>query len=143
MVGTLSRLPLAGGVPALTAAGGFVVIAVFQIALAPGAPLGRASWGGAHAGQLPAGLRVASAVAVGIWALAALIVLGRAGFAVSPLPASLTTWGTWILVCVLTVGALMNFASPSAWERFLWGPFTLILAALCLLVARSGPAISG
>jgi hypothetical protein len=30
----------------------------------------------------------------------------------------------------------MNFASPSAWERFVWGPFTLILAVLCLLVAR-------
>lgn len=75
--------------------------------------------------------------------VAALIVLGRAGFAVSPLPASFTTWGTWILVGVLAVGALMNFASPSAWERFLWGPFTLILAVLCLLLARSGSATPG
>jgi hypothetical protein len=143
MMSTLTRLPFAGGVPALAAAVGFVVIAVFQIALAAGAPLGRASWGGAHAGQLPTGLRVASAVAVGVWVFAALIVLGRAGFAVSPLPASLTTWGTWILVGVLAVGALMNFASPSAWERFGWGPFTLILAVLCLLVARSGSANPG
>jgi hypothetical protein len=122
---------------------GFAVIALFQIALAAGAPLGHASWGGAHAGQLPTGLRVASAVAVGVWALAALIVLGRAGFAVSPLPASFTTRGAWILVGVLAVGALMNLASPSAWERFLWGPFTLILAVLCLLVARSGSATPG
>lgn len=51
--------------------------------------------------------------------------------------------GTWILVGVLAVGALMNFASPSAWERFLWGPFTLILAVLCLLLARSGSATPG
>jgi hypothetical protein len=72
-----------------------------------------------------------------------LIVIGRAGFAVSPLPASFTTWGTWILVGVLAVGALMNFASPRAWERFLWGPFTLILAVLCLLLARSGSATPG
>jgi hypothetical protein len=75
MVGTLTRPLLAGGVPALAATAGFVVIAIFQIALAAGAPLGRASWGGAHAGQLPTGLRVASAVAVGVWVFAALIVL--------------------------------------------------------------------
>jgi len=120
-MGTLNRLPFAGGVPALGAAVGFAVTPVFQIALAGRAPFGRASWGGTHAGQLPTGLRVASAVAVGVWVFAALIVLGRAGFAVSPLPASFTTWGTWILVGVLAISALMNFASPSAWERFGWG----------------------
>jgi hypothetical protein len=36
----------------------------------------------------------------------------------------------------------MNFASRSPWERFLWGPVALILAALCLVVARS-PLPSG
>ena len=66
-----------------------------------------------------------------------MIVLGRAGFAVSPLPTSFTTWGTWILIDVRVVGALMNFASPSTWERFVWGPSTLILAVLCLLLART------
>jgi hypothetical protein len=51
--------------------------------------------------------------------------------------------GHVLLVGVLAVGALMNFASPSAWERFMWGPFTLILAVLCLLVARNGSAAPG
>ncbi len=86
---------------------------------------------------------MASEVAVGVWVFAALTVLGRAGFGASPLPASFTSWGTWLLVGVLAVGALMNFASPSAWERFMWGPFTLILAVLCLLVARHGSAAPG
>jgi hypothetical protein len=88
-------------------------------------------------------LRIASAFAVGVWVLAALIVLGRAGFQVSPLPPVFVRWGTWILVGVLPLGALMNFASPSSWERFLWGPVALILAALCLVVARSGATPSG
>ena len=44
---------------------------------------------------------------------------------------------------MLAVGALMNLASPSPWERFLWGPLALILAVLCLLVARSGSATPG
>lgn len=132
--------------PARTAAGaaaaGFLAIASFQAALAMGAPLGRAAWGGAHT-QLPTGLRIASAFAVAVWVLAALIILGRAGFHVWSMPPAFVRWGTWILVGVLPLGAIMNFASPSVWERFLWGPVALILAALCLLVARGAAAPSG
>jgi hypothetical protein len=128
--------------PAVAAAAGFLAIASFQAALALGAPLGRAAWGGAHT-YLPTGLRIASAFAVAVWVLAALIILARAGFQVSPLPPAFVQWGAWILVGVLPLGAIMNFASPSSWERFLWGPVALILAALCLLIARSGAAPSG
>jgi hypothetical protein len=128
--------------PAVAAAVGFLAIATFQLALALGAPLGRAAWAGTHT-HLPMGLRVASAFAVGIWVLAALVVLGRAGFGISPLPPGFVRWGTWILVGVLPLGALMNFASPSTWERFLWGPVALILAALCLAVARGTDASPG
>lgn len=135
---TLTRSLLDGGTAAAAAATGFVVIAAFQFALASGAPLGQASWGGAHHGQLPTGLRAASAVAVGVWLFAALIVLGRAGYGISPLPVTVTVWGTWILMAVLVVGAIMNAASPSPWERLLWAPFTLTMAGLCFLVARSG-----
>ena len=137
----LSGLPSAR-TPAVAAAAGFFGLAAFQVALALGAPLGRAAWGGAHT-HLPMGLRVASAFAVGVWLLAALIVLGRAGFGVSPLPLGFVRWGTWILVGVLPLGAVMNFASPSNWERFLWGPVALILAALCLAVARGADSSGG
>jgi hypothetical protein len=113
---------------------------MFQIALAAGAPLGRAAWGGTHPGQLPVGLRVGSAIAVGVWVLAALIVLGRAGVTPTPLPPMFLLWGTWILVVVTLIGALMNRASPSPWERYLWAPFTRLLAGLCLVVARTSPA---
>jgi hypothetical protein len=123
--------------PAVAAAAGFLAIAAFQLALASGAPLGRAAWGGTST-HLPIGLRIASAFAVGVWVLAALIVLGRGGFQISPLPPAFVRWGTWILVGMLVFGALLNFVSPSGWERFLWGPVAVILAALCLVVARSG-----
>jgi hypothetical protein len=127
---------------AVVAAVGFLAIAAFQAALALGAPLGRAAWGGTHT-QLPTALRVASAVAFGVWALAALIVLGRAGFHLSPLPTALLRWGTWTLVGVLALGAVLNFASPSGWERFLWGPIAVILAGLCLLLALSAATPTG
>src|ERR1017187_7244111 len=92
---------------AVAAAAGFLAIAAFQAALALGAPVGRAAWGGIHA-RLPVKLRIASAFAVGVWMLA----------------------------------ALMNFASHSSWERFLWAPAALILAVLCLIVALNGSPVS-
>jgi hypothetical protein len=130
-------------IAAITAAIGFLVIAIFQLALALGAPLGRAAWGGAYEEQLPIGLRIASGVAVGVWVLAALIVLGRAGFRVVPLPYGVLRWGTWVLVGLLFVGALLNIASSSEWERFGWGPLALIEGVLCLFVALRAEPVSG
>lgn len=121
---------------AIAAAVGLLAIAGFQAALALGAPLGRAAWGGTRT-HLSTGLRIASGVAVVLWVVAALIVLGRAGSQVSPIPDAIARWGTWVVVGVLSVGALMNFASSSPWERFLWGPLALLLAVLCFFVARS------
>ena len=126
------------------AAAGFLIQAAFQAALALGAPLGSASWGGIYEGQLPMGLRIASGVAVGVFVLAALIVVGRAGFRGVPLTHGFLRWGTWVLVGLMFLGALENFASSSGWERFGWGPFTLILAVLCLFVAlRAGRVSEG
>jgi hypothetical protein len=122
---------------AVIAAAGFLVIAAFQAALALGAPWGRAAWGGTHGARLPRGLRIASALATGFWVLAALVVLGRAGFDASPLSPEVARWGTWVLVVLLPLGAIMNFASSSRWERFLWGPVALLLAVCCLVLARS------
>ena len=84
---------------------------------------------------------MASGFAAGFHALAALTVLGRGGFRVVPLPEGVLRWGTRALAGLLLVGAVPNFASSSGWERFGWGPVTLILAVLCGFVAlRGGPA---
>ncbi|HEX6398901.1 MAG TPA: hypothetical protein VF108_00345 [Actinomycetota bacterium] len=127
-------------IPARTAAVvavvGFLVIVAFQAALALGAPLGQAAWGGAHR-RLPPRLRVGSAVAVTIWLLAGSIVLGRAGFELVSLPSGVERWGAWAVVGLLVVGALMNAASSSPWERFGWAPVSAILAAFTVVVAAS------
>jgi hypothetical protein len=119
---------------AVAAAAGFLVIAAFQLALAFGAPFGHAAWGGAHE-RLPGRLRIASAVAVGIWLVASIVVVQRGGLSLVPLPSAVAHWASWILVGLLLLGAIMNFASSSPWERFGWGPLGLILAVLCLIVA--------
>ena len=128
---------------AMAAAAGFLAMAAYQAAIALGAPLGGASWGGAYDGQLPIGLRIASGAAVGVYVLAALIVLGRGGFQGVPLPYGVLRWGTWALVGLMFVGMLMNLASSSGWERFGLGPVTLILGVLCLFVAPKAGPVSG
>jgi hypothetical protein len=116
---------------------GFLVLAAFQAAIALGAPVGRAAWGGRHAGQLPANLRVASAVAVGIYLAAALVVLDRAGIPLIDIPDAVSFWATWALVVLLGLGAVMNFASSSPYERFGWAPFALAMCLLTLVIALS------
>lgn len=127
-----------GRAAAVAAAIGFAGIAIFQIALAAGAPLGHAAWGGAHA-HLSTALRMGSAAAVAVWAAAALIVLGRAGVWAAGRRTRLFRWGTWFLAGVSGIAALMNFASHSRWENLIFGPAALVLAALCIVVARSAP----
>ena len=122
--------------PAVAAGIALVGIAGFEVALAAGAPLGHAAYGGAHA-QLTPGLRVASGVAALFWLLAALVVLGRGGYRIAPIPWQVSRYGTWILIGLLATGTLMNLASPSNWERYLQAPIALTTALLCLLAART------
>ena len=124
-------------VAGVAAAVGFVGIAAFQAAIAAGAPLGRAAWGGTHV-RLPQRLRVASAAAVVVWVLAALVALDRARFDASPIPSGVSRWAIWVLVVILPIGAVMNAASRSPWERFLWAPTALVLALLSLALALEG-----
>lgn len=126
---------------AVVLAGGLLIVAAFQTALTFGAPLGDAALGGGDSGRLAADLRLVTGVAAVIWLFAALLVLARGGHPVVPLPAAVARVGAWVLVAVLGVGTLMNFASSSLWERFGWGPFTLVLLVLAVVLARSGTPI--
>lgn len=123
---------------AAAAAVGFAGIALFQAALAAGAPLGHAAWGGAHA-HLSSSQRIGSGVAVLVWMAAALVVLGRAGVWSAGRHALLFRRGTWFLAGVSVLAAIMNLASQSRWENAIFGPLAIALAVLCTIVARSGP----
>jgi len=50
----------------------------------------------------------------------------------------LPAWrGTWFFAVAMAIGAVPNFASQSRWENVVFGPLALVLAALCIVVARS------
>lgn len=108
-------------------------LAVFQIALIAGAPIGRFAWGGQH-DVLPRKLRIGSVTSIVLYALFALVILGRAGL-VTILPEVVTTVGIWVLVVYFALGIVLNGISKSKPERNLMAPVSLVLAALCLVVA--------
>jgi hypothetical protein len=123
---------------AAVAGPGFVLIAAFQVCLALGASWGRAAWGGSHI-VLPRKLRVASAASAMVLVVAALVVLGRAGYwGGAFVPRQVFRWGAWAFAASMALSALGNFASSSRWERFLMGPLALLQALLCLVVALGG-----
>ena len=120
----------------MLAAIGFIALALFQAALAAGAPWGEVAWGGGDS-HLSAAQRGASAVAALIYIAAALIVLGRAGIWGTRRNGIVFRWGTWFIAVAMAVGAFPNFISQSRWENFIFGPLALVLAVLCVVVARS------
>ena len=119
-------------------AAGLLIVVVFQAALTLGAPFGAAALGGTNPGRLPDAMRFVTGSATLLWFGAILVVLARGGRALVPVPNAVAQVGTWVLVGLLGLGALMNFASASPWERFGWGPFTLVLLILGVVLARSG-----
>jgi peptidoglycan/LPS O-acetylase OafA/YrhL len=108
---------------------GFAAMLAFQVALAAGAPLGHAAWGGTHT-QPSTAQRVGSAISVAFYALAIVVVRRRASGRDGRY-----SWATLGLVGILGLSALMNAASSSPWERYLLAPVALALAVLCAVVA--------
>jgi hypothetical protein len=94
----------------------------FQLALAAGAPWGRAAYGGAHPGALPRHLRTVSGVAALGYGTGVALIVCRAGSARVRARAFTT------LSVVMTVGTIANGASPSLVERAVWTPVTAATA---------------
>jgi len=120
-------------VAALVYLGATLIVIVFQVALALGAPWGAYAMGGAFPGRLPPAMRALAIVQAVILSLLALIVLGHAGFVGRPLPD--LPWLIWVVVAVSAISVLMNAASRSPRERRLWVPVGLVMLGSSLLVA--------
>ena len=126
------------GAAAVLAAALFLAMAVFQVALALGAPLGQHVLGGRNAGVLPRGLRIASVVAAAILTGAAAIVLARANLIGWPSQAAaLLAPACWIVAGYMALNTLGNLKSTSRIERTFLAATTAALAVLCGFVALS------
>jgi len=110
------------------------LLAVFQLLLIAGLPLGRFAWGGQQV-VLPARLRIGSAVSIVLYAVFAGIALERAQLTTVIPSATFIAVATWVLAAYFVLGAVMNAVSRSKPERFTMAPVSLVLAALFLVLA--------
>jgi len=110
------------------------VITLFQLALAGGAPWGRAAYGGVWPGVLPKGMRINSLVfGLVIYPVIILYVLDAGGLLESSwLPVSSVVM--WVLVVFFAIGMVMNAISRSKIER-LWAPVSLLLTISTIILA--------
>ncbi|MDQ3601830.1 MAG: DUF3995 domain-containing protein [Actinomycetota bacterium] len=100
-------------------------------------------WGGpASTFPSPAATMVVSAL---LWT-AALLVTGRAGMWGARMPRWVFSVGTWAVASVLFLrvlylglGSIGSDAVNAGWELALFSPLCLVLALLCVVVARHGP----
>ena len=110
-------------------------VAIFQIALVAGAPLGEYTMGGQHPGKLPGQFRVTAAVSAIIMVAQSGHFLAQAGIlnpALSPGQNAIVNW-FWFGFAVL--GLIVNSISRSKKERNTWVPVLLVSAICTLLVA--------
>jgi hypothetical protein len=111
-------------------------LAVFQVALIAGAPLGHLAWGGQHK-VLPRKLRTGSAVSIVLYAVFAYAALARAGLAAPLISGTFTDVSAWVLTAYFAVGVVMNGISRSQPERLTMTPVVLVLALLYLVLSLS------
>lgn len=116
---------------ALTAA-----VVVFQLALALGAPWGAYAMGGSFPGQFPPRMRLAAVGQTVLLTVIALIVLSDAQL-VLPSVAQAFPWLIWLVVAFSAVSVVLNTLTPSAGERRIWAPVTLVMLVSSLIVALS------
>ena len=112
------------------------LLAVFQVALACGAPLGHFAWGG-KSRVLPAKLRIGSIAAIATYGIFAVFVLSKTGWAVVIENQLVLQIGLWAITAYLALMIVANAASRSKYERYTMTPIAAVLA-ICFLVVAIG-----
>lgn len=105
----------------------------FHLAVAAGAPWGRATRGGRWPGRLPPAARALSVASATLLVAMARAALARAG-AVAPL---LPRWAWHSTVILTFLAVLANATTPSRPERRAWLPVTTLMVAALAVVAAA------
>lgn len=111
-----------------------IVVILFQIALAAGAPWGEFAMGGRFPGKLPSAMRIAALVQVVVLAFITFIVLARAGIAGSEFY-ELSVKAIWAVVGFSLLATVLNLITPSKRERMIWAPVAILMLVTSVIVA--------
>jgi hypothetical protein len=109
-------------------------LAVFQIALIAGAPLGHFAWGGQDR-ILPSRKRIGSVISIVLYGVIAGIALARAGLIPGEREALGIVIAMWVVFAYFAAGIVLNGISRSIPERAVMTPTVAVLAVLALLIA--------
>jgi len=113
----------------------FFALALFQVAIVLGAPLGEYAYGGRSHGTLPMGFRAASVFsAIFAFAIAGHY-LAQLGFLPRLLPSEANDVFNWVLVAFSALSAVLNNATKSSKEKRLWGSTTIAMLIAAIIVA--------
>ena len=110
-------------------------VALFQLALVLGAPMGEYAFGGAHKGKLPLQYRIASVLSILIYLATAGHYLAQVNLISRLLPDDLNNLVNWALVGLNAVSLIMNSISRSKKERNTWVPVALLLLICSIFIA--------
>jgi hypothetical protein len=112
-----------------------LIVMVFQVALALGAPWGEYAYGGTKTGKLPTGFRINSVVAAVVMLAISGHYLAQLGVFEPILDTAENSVANWVLVGFTGLSALANNATRSKKERIVWGIPTILMFLAALAVA--------
>jgi len=109
-------------------------LALFQLLLILGKPLGDFAWGGQHK-VLPRKLRIASICSILLYIVFAIFLASKAGIVAIITQQPLLDIGMWIFTAYFILGIFVNLISRNKKERALMTPVALLLAIAFLITA--------
>lgn len=108
-------------------------LAVFQILLATGKPLGEYAWGGNHK-ILPKKLRISSLSSIVIYAIFAIFIVTKSGIAEIIPSSEVVNYGMWTMTVYMIIGIGLNAISRSKKERNAMTPVATLLVISFLII---------
>lgn len=113
----------------------FTATALFQLALALGAPMGEYAYGGQITGKLPIPYRVASSISFLLMLAIAGHYLAQLGVVPKLLSADLNQLANWGLIGFAASAAVLNNITKSKKEKQLSGSTTIAMLIASVIVA--------
>lgn len=111
----------------------FGIVMVFQLLLAAGILPITMAWGGRNT-ELTPNLRLSSLIAIILLCYFTYVVARRSGILGNTPPSKLMKLLSWLVTAYMIFNTVMNFLSPSPAEKWVFGPITLVLVVLTLII---------
>jgi len=118
----------------------FSIVMILQLLLAAGILPVSMAWGGRSTELTPV-MRLSSLIAIIILCYFTYMIARRSGILGTTPPSRLIKIVSWLVTVYLVFNTMMNFLSSSAAERWIFGPITLALVVLTLIININNPPI--